>query len=62
MVMPGCGLLCGTGVSVRVVAHMDGLHSIMKSQVMAINVLIWCREYELWFILGTPPNVTECGS
>jgi len=27
---------------------------------VAGDVLILCREYELWFILGTPPSVAEC--
>jgi len=28
---------------------------------MARDVLILCREYKLWFVLGTPPDITECG-
>jgi len=43
------------GVSVRVVARTYGLHSIMQSQVVASEVLILCREYKLWFVMGTPP-------
>jgi len=43
------------------VAHTDGLHLIGQSQVVASDVLILCREYELWFVWGTPPSVTDCG-
>ena len=50
-------MVCVTGVSVRVVARTKGLHSIEKSQVVASDVLILCREYELRFILGTPLGV-----
>jgi len=52
---------CVTGVSVRVVARTEGLHSIEQSQVVANDVLILCREYELWFVLRTPPSITESG-
>ena len=41
------GMMCVTGVSVRVVAHTEGLHSIEQLQVLASDVLILCREYEL---------------
>ncbi|QCD86477.1 hypothetical protein DEO72_LG3g1001 [Vigna unguiculata] len=54
-------MLGGTGVSVRVVAHTAGLYSIEQSQVVASDVLILCREYELCFVLGTPPDIIECG-
>ncbi|QCD89273.1 hypothetical protein DEO72_LG4g217 [Vigna unguiculata] len=50
-------MVCVIGVSVRVVARTKGLHSIEKSQVVASDVLILCREYELRFILGTPLGV-----
>jgi len=36
-----------TGGSVRVVARTEGLHLIKQSQVVASDVLILCREYEL---------------
>ena len=49
------------GVSVRVIARTEGLHSINQSQVMASDTLILCREYELWFVLETPPSIAECG-
>jgi len=48
-------------VSVRVVAHTESLNSIEQLQVMASDVLILCQKYELWFVLGTLPGVTECG-
>ena len=51
-----------TGVSVRVVACTEGLHSIEQSPVVASDVLILCREYILWFVFETPPGFTECGS
>ena len=56
------GMVSVTGMSVRVVARTKGLHLIKQSRVMASDVLIWCREYELCFVLGTPPSVPECGS
>jgi len=49
------------GVSVSIVARTEGLHLIEQSQVVANDVLILCWEYELWFILGTPPSITERG-
>jgi len=48
-------------MGVRVVARTEGLHSIEQSPILANDVLILCREYELWFVLGTPPGVMECG-
>jgi len=54
-------MVCVTDVSARVVAHTEGLHSIEKSQIVAGDVLILCREYKLWFVLGTTPGVAECG-
>jgi len=48
-------------VSVRVVTRTEGLHLIEQSQVLANDVLILCREYKLWFVLGTTPGVTKCG-
>jgi len=50
-------MVCVTGVSVRVVSHTEGLHSIEQSQVVANDVLILCRDYELWFVFGTPCSV-----
>jgi len=38
----------------------EGVHLIDQSQVVANDVLILCREYELWFVLGTPPGVAKC--
>jgi len=55
------GMVCLTSVSVRVVTHTEGLQSIEQSQVVASDVLILCREYELWFVLETPPSVAKCG-
>jgi len=52
----------GTSVSVRVRARTEGLHSIEQSQVVSSDVLILCWEYELWFVLESPPSVTERGS
>jgi len=50
-----------TGVSVQVMARTEGLHSIEQLQVVARDVIILCREYKLWFVLGTRPGVMECG-
>jgi len=43
------------------VARTESLHLIEQSQVVASDVLILCREYELWFVFETPPGVAECG-
>ena len=42
-------------------ARMEGLHLTVQSHVVASVVLILCREYELWFVMGTPPRAMECG-
>jgi len=42
-------------------ARKEGLHLIEQSQVVASDVLILCREYKLWFVLGNPPDFAECG-
>jgi len=55
------GMADGTSVSVRVVTCTEGLHSIEQSQVVAYDVLILCKEYELWFVSRTPPGIMECG-
>jgi len=55
-------MVCVTSVSVWVVTCIEGLHSIGQSQVVANDVLILGREYEVWFVLGIPPSVAECGS
>jgi len=46
-------MVCVTNVSVRVMAHMEGLHSIEQSLVVASDGLI--------LVLGTPPGVAKCG-
>jgi len=56
--IPGCGpVILVSDVSMRVVSHMDGLHLIRQSWVVASDVANLMLRIELWFVLELHPGL-----